>query len=494
MAKVLFLNPNKWGRGITHIWIASHSGILKRNNHKVELFDASFYLDWSLNEVKFQTKNQMYKKTNYDDFLKFNSNNIFVDLQKKINEFKPDFIFWSAISSHIHGEGEYVNIQNGYDLLKNLDTKKAILVTGGLQATSAAEIILKKMNKINYLIGGESEMVLLEILNNFDKQKTKKNNFGELKDINGISYIKEKKFVQNKKQKILDDLDRLSPYDYDIYKKQSLMRPYNGTVVKAVDYEMSRGCIYSCNYCVETIIQKYYDFTESSSTTGAIKNFKTYLRSKSAKKIFDELKYLNKVKGIELIRCQDTNFLTNDRSVLLELSDLLNESNLNIKIYIETRPEGINEKSIELLKKLKIDGVGMGVELADEKFREDKLNRFANQKKTLDAFEILKANGIKRTAYNIIGLPNQDESSILKTIEFNKLLKPDNITVAFYSPYYGTKSQIDGKEAGIFDDYEFDVDSALRTKSKDTHLLPIEKLKFYKENFVRLVRDEIKQS
>ena len=57
MSKILFLNPNKWGRGITHIWIASHSGILKRNNHKVELFDASFYLNWSLNEVQFQTKN-----------------------------------------------------------------------------------------------------------------------------------------------------------------------------------------------------------------------------------------------------------------------------------------------------------------------------------------------------------------------------------------------------------------------------------------------------
>ena len=334
-------------------------------------------------------------------------------------------------------------------------------------------------------------MVLLEILKNFDNQKELKNTNEYIENIDGISYIREEKFFQNKKQKIINDLDKLSPYDYDIFDKQSLIRPYNGTVVRAVDYEMSRGCIYSCNYCVETIIQKYYGFTESSPNTGAIKNFKSYLRSKSAKKIFDELVYLNKVKNVELIRCQDTNFLTNDRHVLLELSDLIDKSDLNIKIYIETRPEGINEKSIELLKKLKIDGVGMGIEMADAKFREDKLNRFANQEKTLSAFELLKINSIKRTAYNIIGLPNQNEDSILKTIEFNKVLNPDNITVAFYSPYYGTKSQLDGKEAGIFDDYEFDVDSALRTKSKDTDLLPVEKLKFYKENFVKLVRNEI---
>ena len=489
MAKILFINPNKWGRGITHIWIASHSGILKRNNHTVELFDATFYSDWSLNEVKFQTKNKMYKQTNYDDYLKFNSNNVLDDLQKKIFEFSPDFIFWSAISSHIHGEGEYVNIQNGYDLLKDLDKKNSILLTGGLQATSASEIILRKMEKINYLIGGESELVLLEILNSFDKKKSL-NASVDLESIDGISFIKENKFVQNKKQKIINDLDKISPYDYDIFDNQSLLRPYNGSVVKAVDFEMSRGCIYSCNYCVETIIQKYYDFNESSPKTGAIKNFKSYLRNKSSKKIFDELLYLNKEKNIELIRCQDTNFLTNDRNILLELSNLIDKSDLTIKIYIETRPEGINEKSIDLLKKLKVDGVGMGIELADETFRENALNRFADQEKTLNAFKLLKVNGIKRTAYNIIGLPNQDEESILRTIEFNKKLNPDNITVAFYSPYYGTRSQIDGKEAGIFDDYEFDVDSALRSKSKDTILLPIDKLKFYKKNFVNLVRDE----
>ena len=30
MANVLFINPNKWGRGITTIWIATHSAILEK--------------------------------------------------------------------------------------------------------------------------------------------------------------------------------------------------------------------------------------------------------------------------------------------------------------------------------------------------------------------------------------------------------------------------------------------------------------------------------
>ena len=37
-------------------------------------------------------------------------------------------------------------------------------------------------------------------------------------------------------------------------------------------------------------------------------------------------------------------------------TNLINDSGMNIKLYIETRPEGINESIIELMKKLKIDG------------------------------------------------------------------------------------------------------------------------------------------
>ena len=41
MSRILFLNPNKWGRGITSLWIPSHAGILNKHHHQVKLFDAS---------------------------------------------------------------------------------------------------------------------------------------------------------------------------------------------------------------------------------------------------------------------------------------------------------------------------------------------------------------------------------------------------------------------------------------------------------------------
>ena len=87
-------------------------------------------------------------------------------------------------------------------------------------------------------------------------------------------------------------------------------------------------------------------------------------------------------------------------------------------------------------------------------------------------------------------MPEQDEDSILDTIRFNRLLQPDNMTVAFYSPYIGTAQQKRGKELGYFDDYEYHVDSALRSLSQHS-LVDVEKLQFYKKNFVNFVNNGI---
>lgn len=479
MAKILFVNPNKWGRGITPIWIASHYSVLKQN-HSVQLFDATFFANWTDNEIDYNTRNRQYKKSNYSKLVKFSKESVFDELQKKILNFKPDIIFWSAISSHIHGEGEYVNIEHGHDLLSKVNTIDAKLITGGLQATAAPEIIFKNFDKINFLIRGESELVLEEIANKFDQKKS-------IEMVNGlVFYDNNKKIKINPRQELISNLDQLPDYDYTIFDKQNFLRPYNGSVLKVIDYELSRGCIYTCSYCVETVIQQYYGFLDKTPR-GALKNAKKYLRNKSPEKVYRELKFARDKIGINLVRAQDTNFLTIEPSLLSGLEKLILNNPLDIKFYIETRPEGINEKTISLLKNLGVDGVGMGLELAGSTFREKNLNRFVNEEKIVKAFDLLKKAKIKRTSYNIIGLPEQTEEDILKTIEFNKDIDPDNVTVAFYTPYIGTEQQIKSAKLNYFDNYEKNIDGQLRSVSKD-QTIPVNKLNFYKENFFQLVK------
>ena len=473
--KILLINPNKWGRGITTIWLASHSGCLKRSGHKVELFDCTFYKDWTDSEIEINTANQQFKNTDYLKKIRYDSRDVKEELTKKIKKFSPDIIFSSAISSHIHGEGEYINIQYTYELLKNIK-HNALVIFAGLQPTANPEGILKKMPSVNYLISGESELVLCDVANAFPNEIN-------IKKIKGISYLHENKFYKNENQKIINNLDLISPYDYSIFTKQTFLRPYNGKVVKAVDFELSRGCIYTCSYCVETVIQNYYGFKDKNKR-GTLISAKSYLRNKSAKTAFKEIKNLNKKFGIELFRCQDTNFLTINHKMLIELADYIHNSKLKIKLYIETRAEGINDKTLKILKKLRVSGVGMGLELSSEKFREKSLNRFVDTKKIEEAFKLLKKNKINTTAYNIIGLPNQTEESVLDTIKFNRIIKPNVSSVAYYSAYEGTELK---KEAiKNFDIFPDAMDAQIRSKIIDHKISP-DLLDFYKSNFNALV-------
>ena len=141
---------------------------------------------------------------------------------------------------------------------------------------------------------------------------------------------------------------------------------------------------------------------------------------------------------------------------------------------------------------LKVNGVGMGVEAGEEQYRETNLHRYANQDCIVRAFDLLHEAGIRRTAYNVIGFPNQGEESIIETIKLNILLNPDNITVAFYSPFIGTDLQRASAREGSFEEYAYGMDSQLRSRSieGDNH---IDMLKFFKRHFEQLVRGGLEQ-
>lgn len=481
MARVLLLNPGRWGRGITPIWIASHAAQLKARGHETALFDATFFSDWAQNENAYNTANLQYRPSPYEQMIAWEATPVADALQSRLDAFRPDVVFWSAISSHIHGEGEYAAIQFGNELMKRVRCG-ALKVAGGLQPTAAPGDTASRFPEIDVLIGGESEFPLADLVDAHARGAA-------LDGIAGLIRRTAGGVAVNARQPILHDLDAVGPYDYSLFADQVLLRPYNGEVVRAVDYELSRGCPFTCGYCVETVIQRYYGFNEATAR-GALKQANRYLRHKSAGRIFEEISALYRERGVTFLRCQDTNFLTIDRATLVELADRLDEAALPIRLYIETRPEGINPGTVALLKRLRVDGVGMGIELATQDFRESNLNRFSDQPAIERAFRLLREGGIRRTAYNIVGIPDQTEESILDTVRFNQSLDPDNVTVAFFSPYLGTEQQRRGAERQYFLDYEFDLDSQLRTLSRHS-VLSQPLLAFYKKHFVRLVREGV---
>ena len=443
------------------------------------LFDATFFADWAQNENAFNTANLQYRPSPYESMIHYDATPVAAALQAKLDAFRPEVVFWAALSSHIHGEGEYAAIQFGHELMSRVKST-AVKICGGLQPTAAPAQTAARFTGADYFISGESEFVLAQFVEALQAGRP-------VSGLPGLVRREGGEVVVGPKQPLISDLDTIGHYDYTLFDDQVFLRPYLGEVVRAIDYELSRGCPFTCTYCVETVIQRYYELTETTKR-GALRGADRYLRHKSAQRIFAEISGLYRDRGVTLFRCQDTNFLTIHKGTLTELADLLENSGLPIRLYIETRPEGINPGSVRLLQRLKVDGVGMGIELSTQQFRESRLNRFSDQGAIERAFQLLREAGIRRTAYNIVGIPDQTEESILETVDFNRLLDPDNVTVAFYSPYLGTEQQRVGTEKEYFLDYEFDLDSQLRTMTRHS-VLSAATLSFYKRHFVRLVRD-----
>ena len=95
--------------------------------------------------------------------------------------------------------------------------------------------------------------------------------------------------------------------------------------------------------------------------------------------------------------------------------------------------------------------------------------------KFFKGISITKKEKIKSTAYNIIG---ETEAMIINTIEFNRELNPENVTVAYFSPSAGTLQQEKAYDEKSFNKYEFDLDSSYKTLTK-SHDMSEQKLNFY---------------
>jgi anaerobic magnesium-protoporphyrin IX monomethyl ester cyclase len=418
VARILLLNTTQWGRGITPIWVASHTGILRQGGHDVFLCDLNFLSEWSKFELsKTHNETQYAKATHYSPI--FQNDSPLLYLINAINLYLPDVIFWSAISSHIHGEGEYSSFARGYrllasalDVINNSVTCSLVGSGVGLLPYKNSTNIHELFPQITTFVFGDSERPLLDICNLIDSNSTL-----PPKIVSGIP-----------RNAISDDY----LYDYTLFSEQSFQRPYHGDIVRAVDYEFSRGCPYSCAYCIETSIQNHYIESGLRKT-----RFTNYFVKKDVSSAVQELLKLSQL-GISFIRVQDTNFMSLGLEYLEKLADALLLLNITFRFYIETRPETIDSRSAPLLARLGVCGVGMGLETASDQIRSNHLKRYCNRDRIASAFKHLRNNNICRTSYNMIGLPGETSTSIIDTILFNRTLEPDDVTCAFFTPYAGT--------------------------------------------------------
>ena len=130
------------------------------------------------------------------------------------------------------------------------------------------------------------------------------------------------------------------------------------------------------------------------------------------------------------------------------------------------RPNTLDEEKAKLLKKAGCFSVHIAAETADDKLRNEILDRRISKKQIIKASELLKKYGIKFMLQNMIGLPEGNLEKDLETLEMNIECKPDYAWVSIFQPYPGTKLGEYCREKGIYSGDFSDLEPSFFESSK----------------------------
>lgn len=108
------------------------------------------------------------------------------------------------------------------------------IILGGPGPTSVASDILLYFPAVDYIVIGEGEVTLTELINRLE-------NGSDTNNISGLCYRNEKVIHCGVQRTRIKDLDRLHPLPYSIMRMELYHAP--------VPISTSRGCTYGCSFC-----------------------------------------------------------------------------------------------------------------------------------------------------------------------------------------------------------------------------------------------------
>jgi len=236
----------------------------------------------------------------------------------------------------------------------------------------------------------------------------------------GIWYKGKTKIIKNKRRAPIEDLDSLPfpAWDYLPYKAYTagdIMPPQNPTLF----LQTSRGCPFSCSYCPYPVAQG------------------TKYRKRSAKNVLDEIAFLKREFDVKNLMIRDAEF-TLDRERVVKICKGLIKVGNDIAWRCETRVDTLDVELIGLMRRAGCMGINMGIESASEKVCAKVGRKPLDAEHTKDMVRLCGELGIHTFCFFIIGLPGDDLTSVMETIEYAVTLGADVSQFTVATPYLGT--------------------------------------------------------
>lgn len=333
--------------------------------------------------------------------------------------------------------------------IQQVSSKESVFIVGGHHASALPDEV---KSDFDYVIVGEGELALVELINNLVTKKRPENGI-----ITG---------------KCIYNLDDIGWIDYSLVQLHKYTRRVKGK--KSISILTSRGCPYSCNFCNSTLMKKYRT-----------------VRFRSAIDVVEEIIFLHEKYGFTSFRIQDDIFSIN-RNRLEEIAEKLEDYKLSFRCF--ARIDNIDEDILTCFKRMGVFHLSFGIESGSQRML-DLMNKGITVEDIQNGVALVKKYQMKCRVYLIVGYPGETIESLNETIELIRKIQPDDVSVYPLLPYPGTDLFNNPSKYGItFIDLDFsNYYQVFGNKQSgyvfETADMNIEKLQFYRNYLVSGIAD-----
>jgi anaerobic magnesium-protoporphyrin IX monomethyl ester cyclase len=267
-------------------------------------------------------------------------------------------------------------------------------------------------NGAHFLVLGEGEETMLELVHAIDKKET------SFENIPGIAYQVDGESVITKARIKLKDLGQIAWPDrasIPLEKYLAVWRDQHGK--RTTNISTQRGCPYTCKWCSTAVYGQSY-------------------RRRPALDVVDEIWYLKNTHQVEALWFVDDVF-TVSHKWLDELYEAFMDQGLVMPFEIITRAERLNDRVLQQLKEMGCFRIWIGAESGSQKII-DAMDRRVDIVHVQEMIIKTKSMGIEAGTFVMVGYPGETIQDIYATYRHLKISTPNEATVTKAYPIKGT--------------------------------------------------------
>ena len=361
------------------------------------------------------------------------------DMLKYALKTKPDMVFVGELLHSTCGAAVIWYFNEGLRVIKE-KLPQVKTVAGGLWYSGDFERQMRLNPTIDYIMIGEAELTMEELIINMRDGKRKD------RDIPGlVSRSSDGTIIVGPHRDLIPDLNVLPMPAYDLFP----MEKYVGHTYWKPFAELmtSRGCPGKCHFCYEWAL---YD------SRTALKDFTSW-RGLKGKRIVDELDLLEKEYGVTTIVFQDDAFNTDTAAMIEFCEEKIKRGNKIDWVCLGRADQWISQHDIlPLMKKAGLFLALTGVEVEDDMTlaKQGKGVTIDQIKKTV---RILREQDIGSVGTVLVGLKDDTEAKIKDRLRVADEIDPDIFALDYLTPVPNSPDWRYGIKKGWFDPDKIDL-------------------------------------